>query len=105
MCGLELTCARCPEPFARVVLIPDVEIANLRPFGRHDAEHLPGAHLPGKAGADRYGKRFDQPPRSFLLDDSAIERFVEIKGGTFARLVCGWEIAHVPTLPLVDCRG
>lgn len=52
MSGVQLTGPRCPEPLARIVRVPDVEITNLRSFGRADADDAAGRRFPGPAGAD-----------------------------------------------------
>ncbi len=52
---VQLARARRPESFARVVRVPDVQVADLRAFGRRYAADVALWHGPGKAGADGDG--------------------------------------------------
>lgn len=49
---VQLAGAGGPEAFARVVRVPDVEVADLGAFGRGDAADVAGGDFPSAAGAD-----------------------------------------------------
>ncbi len=52
MSCVKLPGARGPEALARVVKIPDVEVADLWAFGRGNAAEVACGNFPGAAGAD-----------------------------------------------------
>src|SRR5439155_2215711 len=74
--ALELTGARSPEPLARILQIPRVEVAHLRSLERDDATQLALLHGPRAARADRHGDLLRQraPGR---LAEAAIERAID----------------------------
>ncbi len=53
---VQLARARGPEALARVVQVPDVEVADLGALRGRDAADVAGGDRPGAAGADGEGK-------------------------------------------------
>src|SRR5712691_3530675 len=70
--ALELTRARRPEALARVVKVPRVEVADLRPLEGHDATEPALADGPRPAGPDGNDDRLD-PRAAARLAEALIE--------------------------------
>src|SRR5699024_12135050 len=53
MGALQLPRACCPHVLARVMHMPQIEVAHLRPLDRDDAEHMARRYAPGPGAANR----------------------------------------------------
>tara|TARA_R110002003_G_scaffold1035_12_gene22157 strand:+ start:16907 stop:17284 length:378 start_codon:yes stop_codon:yes gene_type:complete len=51
MTALQLPGAGSPKALARIVPVPDIQVADLRARGGRETEQLAGGHAPGFAGA------------------------------------------------------
>jgi hypothetical protein len=51
--AMQLPCPSSPEALTRVMRVPDVQITDLRPFGRQDTAHTASRNGPGAPGTDR----------------------------------------------------
>ena len=89
MSALQLTSARSPQTFARIVGVPDIKVPHLRPHRRGHTKHMPGRHLPRPPRADRHLELFDQRALAFLITNTLIERRIHLQRRTFADLVRG----------------
>jgi len=76
---LQLPRARGPEPFARIVEIPQVEVADLWALDGDDPRQLSGAHSPGVAAADGNLVLMNHGAAVRLMADAQIEFGVEGK--------------------------
>src|SRR6267154_1502481 len=92
--GLELAGARRPQSLARIVEVPQVEVADLRALDRDNAKDVARRHLPGPAGADRDDEGLDQAAARRLFGDPPIEGLVDIQRRACGRLVGGREVLH-----------
>ena len=88
MASMQLSRARCPEAFARVGGVPDVEVADLRAFRGGDADDGACGCEPGFARArredERCGWRF-----TWSCGDAGVEWYVWVEDGAGLCLV-GW---------------
>lgn len=73
---MQLPCPRRPEALARVVQVPDVEVAHLGAFGRGDADDVAGGDGPGAAGADGEGEGLGWV--AWRRGDGVVEGFVDV---------------------------
>jgi hypothetical protein len=78
MACVQLSRARCPEAFAWVGGVPDVEVADLGAFGRGDADDGACRREPGFSGArgedERCGWRF-----AWSCGDAGVEWYVWVE--------------------------
>lgn len=87
---MELACSGCPESLAGVGGVPDVEITDLRSFGRADADDATGFASPSPTGANREGKFFGE--NAFGSLNGGVELFVDDeRGGDGSWEVC-WNL-------------
>src|SRR6266851_803971 len=92
--GLELAGARGPQSLARIVEVPQVEIADLRALDRDDAKDVTRRYLPGPAGADRDDEGLDQTAARRLFRDPPIESLVDVQRRASRRLVGRRKVLH-----------
>src|SRR5882757_19662 len=92
--GLELAGARRPQSLARIVEVPQVEIADLRPFDRDNAKDVTCRHFPGPAGADRDDEGLDQAAARRVFRDPLIKRLVDIQRRAGRRLIGRRKVLH-----------
>src|SRR5260370_35199482 len=74
---MELASARGPESLARVVQVPEVEVADLRSFHSDDPHHAARAHRPCVSASDRDDMVVHKTPALDSLRDAAVEDAVE----------------------------
>src|SRR5580704_71746 len=91
---LELAGARSPQPLARIVEIPQVEIADLRALDRDDAKDMARRHFPGPAGADRDDEGLDEAATRGVFRDPPIEVLVDVQRRACGRLVGSRKVFH-----------
>jgi hypothetical protein len=88
MASVQLSRACCPETFARVGGVPDVEVADLGAFGGGDADDGACGGKPGFAGArredERCGGRF-----TWSCGDAGVEWYVWVEDRAGLGLI-GW---------------
>jgi hypothetical protein len=72
MSAVQLLRPGCPEPLARVVEIPGVEVDHLRPLNRDDSTDLPGHDGPRMARSDRDNDAIDECAPLRVLGDAAV---------------------------------
>ena len=76
--ALDLPRPRRPEPLARIVEVPQVEVAHLRAFDRQQADDGAGSHGPRVAAPDRHRVRMRQAAPAFRRDP-LVEPMVEVE--------------------------
>jgi hypothetical protein len=92
MGALKLARARRPEPFTRIVPVPDVEVADLCALDRDDAEKMPGRYREGEARAGGNDEPLDRA--AFRGGEPLVEAAVEAVGGGAAGLIGGGRMRH-----------
>src|SRR5205823_3882105 len=70
-----------PEPLARVVQVPGVEVADLRALERHDPAELPGPQRPGPTGPNGHHDPLDGRPAGSRLGQAGVEGAVDRQAG------------------------
>src|SRR5699024_2807878 len=65
-----------PEPFAGIVPVPQVEVADLRALGSRDPADVAGRDLPGPTRTDRHRELVDDASALGLGTDATVEVLV-----------------------------
>src|SRR6266851_54225 len=92
--GLELAGARGPQPLARIVEIPQVEVADLRSLDRDDAKDVARRHFPGPASTDRDDEGFHQAATHCVFRDPPVKRLVDLQRRAGRRLIGRRKVLH-----------
>src|SRR5947208_4643417 len=85
--ALQLACPGGPEPFARVVHVPQVEVADLRSFHGDDAHDAARLDRPCISAADRDDVLVHAPPAPGGPRDAFVKAAVDIKTSRHVRVV------------------
>src|SRR5438093_12960979 len=101
MRALDVPCARGPEPLARVVQAPQVQVAHLWAFDGDDARHRPSVDRPCVAAADRHDVLVHEAPGPQVLRDATVEVVVEVEAARCVRIAVQ---PHRETI-VIDGRG
>ena len=82
-----------PEPLARIMLVPDVKVADLRAFRRQDPANLASLDLPGLPAPYRHGESLHllAPIRLVRRVSNALVEFVIARDGIVG---WGWRLSH-----------
>ena len=76
MRSLQLAGPGGPEAFARIVQIPDIEVADLWSLDGHDTEYVARGYAPSASGTDRDDEALDESARVLALRDALIEGLI-----------------------------